>query len=166
MLERLDSWYEDRGINVDIVRAVLAAQNNDLYDVDLRVSALAAFSEQETARHLAAANKRVANILAKADASESGAVDPARFSASEESALFSAIQAAEVSLTPLIEQKQYQSALEQLASLRQPVDDFFDGVMVNAEDPLERENRLRLLHLLRALFVQLADIALLPSGSE
>ena len=166
MLERLDSWYEDRGINVDIVRAVLAAQNNDLYDVDLRVSALAAFSEQETARHLAAANKRVANILAKAEAAEIGAVDPARFSASEESALFSAIQAAEVSLKPLIEQKQYQGALEELASLRQPVDDFFDAVMVNTEDPLERENRLRLLRLLRALFVQLADIALLPSGSE
>ena len=166
LLERLDSWYESQSIHVDVVRAVLAVETRQLHDIDLRIKALAAFAETDTAQQLAAANKRVANILAKSDEQDIAPPDSSLFQEPAEHALLNAVTQAGQALTPLIAERDYRAALEQLATLRAPVDDFFESVMVNAENPAERVNRLRLLGTLRALFTQLADLALLSSGSE
>ena len=149
-----------------MVRAVLATGTTDLFDVDLRVRALDAFAKSETAEHLAAANKRVANILAKADEADSTPPDTKQFVHEAEHALFEAVTTVGEALAPLLEARDYQGALDELAQLRGPVDTFFDGVMVNAEDPAERLNRLRILGELRALFTQVADLALLSSAAE
>ena len=166
VLERLGNWYDEGGIHISVVRAVLATGTTDLFDVDLRVRALDAFAKSETAEHLAAANKRVANILAKADEADSTPPDTKLFVHKAEHALFEAVTDVGEALTPLLEARDYQGALDELAQLRGPVDTFFDGVMVNAEDPAERLNRLRLLSGLRALFTQVADLALLSSAAE
>ncbi|MDA7595276.1 glycine--tRNA ligase subunit beta [Luminiphilus sp.] len=166
LLERLDNWYESQSIHVEVVRAVLAVETRQLHDIDLRIKALAAFAETDTAQQLAAANKRVANILAKASEQDATPPDPSLFQEPAEQALHNAVIRAGQALTPLIAARDYQAALAQLATLRAPVDDFFESVMVNAENPAERVNRLRLLGTLRALFTQLADLALLSSGSE
>ena len=166
ILERLGNWYDEGGIHISVVRAVLATGTTDLSDVDLRVRALDAFARSETAEHLAAANKRVANIVAKADEAESTPPDAKLFVHEAEGALFEAVTSVGEALTPLLEARDYQGALDELAQLRGPVDTFFDGVMVNAEDPAERLNRLRLLGGLRALFTQVADLALLSSAAE
>ena len=167
ILERLGSWYDDEGIHISVVRAALAAGSQDLYDVDVRVRALAIFAKSETAEHLAAANKRVANILAKADNTDNAVPpDPALFVETAETDLYEAIKVSDDYLIPLLAERNYQGALDQLAQLRGPVDGFFDTVMVNAEDPEQRSNRLRLLVELRALFTQVADLALLSSAAE
>ena len=166
MLERLDSWYESQSIHVEVVRAVLAVESRHLHDIDLRIKALAAFAETDTAKQLAAANKRVANILAKTSEQDVAPPDSSLFQEPAEHTLHNAVINAGQALTPLINARDYRAALEQLATLRAPVDDFFESVMVNAENPTERLNRLRLLGALRALFTQLADLALLSSGSE
>ena len=164
--ERLGNWYDDDGIHISVVRAALAAGATDLFDIDLRVRALSAFAKTETAEHLAAANKRVANILAKAGELDGTPADPNLFVHEAEHALHEAVSRVGSTLSPLLADRNYQSALDELAQLRGPVDAFFDGVMVNAEDPAERLNRLRLLGGLRALFTQVADLALLSSAAE
>ena len=164
--ERLGNWYDDDGINISVVRAALAAGATDLFDIDLRVRALNAFAKTETAEHLAAANKRVANILAKAGDLDGTPADPNLFDHEAEHALHEAVSRVGSTLEPLLADRNYQSALDELAQLRGPVDAFFDGVMVNAKDPAERLNRLRLLGGLRALFTQVADLALLSSAAE
>ena len=166
ILERLGNWYDESGIHISVVRAVLATGTTDLFDVDLRVHALNAFANSETAEHLAAANKRVANILAKADDADNTPADAELFVDEAESALRVAVVSVGETLTPLLLKRDYQGALGQLAQLRGPVDTFFDAVMVNAEDPAERLNRLRLLGELGALFTQVADLALLSSAAE
>ena len=166
LLERLDNWYESQSIHVDVVRAVLAVETRQLHDIDLRIKALSAFAETDTAQQLAAANKRVANILAKSDEQDIAPPDSSLFQEPAEHALLNAVTQAGQALTPLIAERDYRAALEQLATLRAPVDDFFESVMVNAENPAERVNRLRLLGTLRSSFTQLADLALLSSGSE
>ncbi len=164
--ERLGNWYDDDGIHISVVRAALAAGATDLFDIDLRVRALNAFAKTETAEHLAAANKRVANILSKADELDGTPADSNLFVHEAEHALHEAVSRVGSTLRPLLADRNYQSALDELAQLRGPVDAFFDGVMVNAEDPAERSNRLRLLGGLRALFTQVADLALLSSAAE
>ena len=164
--ERLGNWYDDDGIHISLVRAALAAGATDLFDIDLRVRALNAFAKTETAEHLAAANKRVANILSKADGLDGTPADSNLFVHEAEHALHEAVGRVASTLRPLLADRNYQNALDELAQLRGPVDAFFDGVMVNAEDPAERLNRLRLLGGLRALFTQVADLALLSSAAE
>ena len=166
IIERLGNWYDDDGIHISVVRAALAAGATDLFDIDLRVRALAAFAKTETAEHLAAANKRVANILAKADDIDGIAADPKLFAHEAEHILLEAVGRVGAALAPLLADRNYQGALDELAQLRGPVDTFFDSVMVNAEDPAERLNRLQLLNGLRALFTQVADLALLSSAAE
>ena len=164
--ERLGKWYDEDGIHISVVRAALAAGTTDLFDIDLRVRALNAFAKTETAEHLAAANKRVANILAKADELDGTPADSSLFVHKAEHALHEEVGRIGSTLAPLLADRNYQSALDELAQLRGPVDAFFEGVMVNTEDPAERFNRLRLLNGLRALFSQVADLALLSSAAE
>jgi glycyl-tRNA synthetase beta chain len=115
ILERLDNWYDESGIHISVVRAVLATGTTDLFDADLRVRALDAFANSETAEHLAAANKRVANILAKADDADSTPPDPKLFVHEAESALRGAGVALGEALAPLLLKRDYQGALDQLA---------------------------------------------------
>ena len=160
MLGRFRAWYQDEGIAVDVIQAVLARRPTRPADFDARVRAVSHFRTLDSAEALAAANKRVSNILAKADAAIgeinlTACVEPA------EKALAEAVLALRTEVQPLIAQGDYTSVLDKLANLRAPVDSFFDNVMVNAEDPALRQNRLAILNTLQGLFLQVADISVL-----
>ncbi len=160
MLGRFRAWYQDEGIAVDVIQAVLARRPTRPADFDARVRAVSHFRTLDSAEALAAANKRVSNILAKADATIgeinlTACVEPA------EKALAEAVLALRTEVQPLIAQGDYTAVLDKLASLRAPVDSFFDNVMVNAEDPALRQNRLAILNTLQGLFLQVADISVL-----
>ena len=160
MLGRFRAWYQDEGIAVDVIQAVLARRPTRPADFDARVRAVSHFRTLDSAEALAAANKRVSNILAKADAAIgeinlTACVEPA------EKALAEAVLALRTEVQPLIAQGDYTTVLDKLANLRTPVDNFFDNVMVNAEDPALRQNRLAILNTLQGLFLQVADISVL-----
>ena len=160
MLGRFRAWYQDEGIAVDVIQAVLARRPTRPADFDARVRAVSHFRTLDSAEALAAANKRVSNILAKADAAIgeinlTACVEPA------EKALAEAVLALRTEVQPLITQGDYTAVLDKLANLRAPVDSFFDNVMVNAEDPALRQNRLAILNTLQDLFLQVADISVL-----
>ncbi len=160
MLGRFRAWYQDEGIAVDVIQAVLARRPTRPADFDARVRAVSHFRTLDSAEALAAANKRVSNILAKADAAIgeinlTACVEPA------EKALAEAVLALRTEVQPLIAQGDYTAVLDKLANLRAPVDSFFDNVMVNAEDPVLRQNRLAILNTLQGLFLQVADISVL-----
>ena len=160
MLGRFRAWYQDEGIAVDVIQAVLARRPTRPADFDARVRAVSHFRTLDSAEALAAANKRVSNILAKADAAIgeinlTACVEPA------EKALAEAVLALRTEVQPLIAQGDYTAVLDKLANLRAPVDSFFDNVMVNAEDPVLRQNRLAILNTLQDLFLQVADISVL-----
>ena len=163
ILERLKAWYDDQGIGVDVLRAVLATGVVNVAEIDRRVSSVHEFAQTDAAASLAAANKRVANILAKATEQARANVDTALFETPEERYLFKALIESEDSLTPLLAARDYRAALAGLATLQTPVDAFFEGVMVNAEVPSIRQNRYNLLYMLRQQFIRIADIALLAS---
>ena len=160
MLGRFRAWYQDEGIAVDVIQAVLARHPTRPADFDARVRAVSHFRTLDSAEALAAANKRVSNILAKADVAIgeinlTACVEPA------EKALAEAVLALRTEVQPLIAQGDYTAVLDKLANLRTPVDNFFDNVMVNAEDPALRQNRLAILNTLQGLFLQVADISVL-----
>lgn len=160
MLGRFRAWYQDEGIAVDVIQAVLARRPTRPADFDARVRAVSHFRTLDSAEALAAANKRVSNILAKADAAIgeinlTACVEPA------EKALAEAVLVLRTEVQPLIAQGDYTAVLDKLANLRAPVDSFFDNVMVNAEDPALRQNRLAILNTLQGLFLQVADISVL-----
>ncbi len=165
ILERLPAWYEDQGISVEVLRAVIATGISAPSDIDARARALTGFAGSDAAIALAAANKRVANILAKSDATFSGAPDPSLFETDAERALYEQLESVETELVPLLADKNYETGLNVLARLREPVDSFFDNVMVNAPEPELRDNRLRLLASLREKFVRIADLALISPAS-
>ena len=160
MLGRFRAWYQDEGIAVDVIQAVLARRPTRPADFDARVRAVSHFRTLDSAEALAAANKRVSNILAKADAAIgeinlTACVEPA------EKALAEAVLTLRTEVQPLIAKGDYTAVLDKLANLRAPVDSFFDNVMVNAEDPALRQNRLAILNTLQGLFLQVADISVL-----
>ena len=160
MLGRFRAWYQDEGIAVDVIQAVLARRPTRPADFDARVRAVSHFRTLDSAEALAAANKRVSNILAKADAAIgeinlTACVEPA------ENALAEAVLALRTEVQPLIAKGDYTAVLDKLANLRAPVDSFFDNVMVNAEEPALRQNRLAILNTLQGLFLQVADISVL-----
>ena len=160
MLGRFRAWYQDEGIAVDVIQAVLARRPTRPADFDARVRAVSHFRTLDSAEALAAANKRVSNILAKADAAIgeinlTACVEPA------EKVLAEAVLALRTEVQPLIAKGDYTAVLDKLANLRVPVDSFFDNVMVNAEDPALRQNRLAILNTLQDLFLQVADISVL-----
>ena len=160
MLGRFRAWYQDEGIAVDVIQAVLARRPTRPADFDARVRAVSHFRTLDSAEALAAANKRVSNILAKADAAI-GEINLTACVESAEKALAEAVLALRTEVQPLIAQGDYTAVLDKLANLRAPVDSFFDNVMVNAEDPALRQNRLAILNTLQDLFLQVADISVL-----
>ena len=160
MLGRFRAWYQDEGIAVDVIQAVLARRPTRPADFDARVRAVSHFRTLDSAEALAAANKRVANILAKAEG-DIGAIDVTLCVEPAEQVLAQSVLSLAKEVQPLIAQGEYTAVLDKLAGLRQPVDNFFDNVMVNAEDAKLRQNRLAILNTLQGLFLQVADISLL-----
>ncbi|MDG2952493.1 glycine--tRNA ligase subunit beta [Exercitatus varius] len=161
MLGRFRAWYQDEGIAVDVIQAVLARRPTKPADFDARVRAVSHFRTLDSAQALAAANKRVSNILAKVEGKISSKIDRTLLLEPEEKALAEQVIALQTELAPVFAKGEYQTALDRLAGLREVVDNFFDKVMVNAEDEKLRQNRQAILNVLRNLFLQVADISLL-----
>lgn len=161
MLGRFRSWYQEEGHSIDTLQAVLARRPTRPADFDARMKAVSHFRSLEAAAALAAANKRVSNILAKSTETLNDSVQASLLKENEEIQLATFVTALSSKLQPYFAEGRYQDALIELAQLREAVDNFFDKVMVNAEDPAVRVNRLTLLSKLRELFLQVADISLL-----
>ncbi|HIF9139086.1 TPA: glycine--tRNA ligase subunit beta [Photobacterium damselae] len=161
MLGRFRAWYQDEGFSVDVIQAVLALHPTKPADFDQRVKAVSHFRELDAAESLAAANKRVGNILAKFDGELPAQWDNALLVEDAEKTLAADIAAMQATLEPAFAAGNYQQALTELASLREPVDAFFDNVMVMADDEKLKVNRLTMLNALRNMFLQVADISLL-----
>ena len=146
IIDRLKGYYADRGVPATHFNAVAELKPASLYDFDRRIDAIGTFAALPEAAALAAANKRIGNILRKADGVMTpDGIDAALLVEPAEAALAEAVTAAIAETAPALEAKDYVSALTRLAGLRAQVDAFFDGVMVNAEDPALRANRLALL---------------------
>ena len=145
ILDRLRGYYADRGVPAAHFNAVAELNPASLYDFDRRLDAIGTFAQLPEAAALAAANKRIGNILKKADIAIPAMEDAALLSEPAELALAEAVEAAYAETGPALAQGDYVSVLTRLAALRAPVDAFFDAVMVNAEDPAVRANRLALL---------------------
>lgn len=158
MLGRFRAWYEAEGYGVDVIQAVLARRPTNPSDFDRRVKAVAEFRKLDAAEALAAANKRVANILAKVEGDIANTVNTALLQEEAEQALHSAIVAEQQYQAG---QHSYAEGLAHLAAMREVIDNFFDKVMVNADDAAVRANRQALLKQLRELFLQVADISVL-----
>ncbi|QXH51582.1 glycine--tRNA ligase subunit beta [Pseudomonas fakonensis] len=161
IFDRLRARYEDEGIDVATYLSVRALKPGSALDFDQRVQAVQAFRKLPEAEALAAANKRVSNLLSKAEGAISEQVEPKYFDNANEFSLYSAIQQADQAVQPMAAARQYNEALARLAALRDPVDAFFEAVLVNAEDAKVRANRYALLSRLRGLFLGVADISLL-----
>jgi glycyl-tRNA synthetase beta chain len=169
ILDRLRGYYAEQGFTSQQFEAVAAVRPASLVDFDRRLRAVASFAQQPEAEKLAAANKRVANILRKegidAEAAAQRELDTALLREPAEQALAQALDAARADNAPRLErvaaERDYAGALTRLAQLQAPVDAFFDGVMVMAEDPALRTNRVALLARIKARFDAIADIALL-----
>ena len=161
MLGRFRAWYQDAGFSIDVIQAVLAMHPTQPSDFDKRVKAVSHFRELDAAESLAAANKRVGNILAKFDGELPTTVNNSLLVEAAEKELAAKVETVVATLAPVFAAGDYQQALTELASLREPVDAFFDNVMVMADDEQLKVNRLALLNLLRNQFLQVADISLL-----
>ena len=161
MMGRLKAYYQDQGIALDTFEAVLAQRPTRPLDFDARVRAVTAFRALPEAEALAAANKRIANILKKTDEAIPAQVDANRLQDEAEKQLYQQIATISDQVTPLFRQRDYPTALKALAGLRTVVDNFFDQVMVMADDAALRTNRLALLKQLRNLFLEVADLSLL-----
>lgn len=161
LLGRFRATYQEQNISVDVIQAVLARKPLVAIDFDRRVRAVQAFKSNPAAEALAAANKRVGNILSKSEADVSAlSVDESLFTENEEKALFTALQEAHAKTEATGD---YTETLQELSALREPIDSFFDQVMVNAEDVKVKNNRLALLKELHSSFLEVADIGLLQS---
>ncbi|UJS25052.1 glycine--tRNA ligase subunit beta [Thiothrix winogradskyi] len=161
ILERLRAYYQEQGIGAELVEAVASLKPTQPLDFDRRVKAVAAFRQLTASESLAAANKRIGNILKKVEGSLPESVNPALLQLEAEKALASAVQYQENKVVPLFAAGQYEAALLSLAELREPVDKFFDDVMVMADDVDLKNNRLALLNRLRGLFLRVADLSVL-----
>lgn len=164
MLERLRGLYNDEDIAADVFAAVAAVKPDNLADFEQRIKAVTAFRVLPEAETLAAANKRIANLLKKVEGTIPEQVDDALFSEQAEHDLLQAINAMQNELAPLEANANYDAMLKTLAGLHSHVDSFFDDVMVMADDETVRNNRLALLNKLSAMFLQVADISLLQTS--
>ncbi|ACV27947.1 glycine--tRNA ligase subunit beta [Kangiella koreensis] len=160
LFERLRALYLDQGVSSNTISAVMALRPTQPLDFDARIKAVQFFQTLPEAESLSAANKRVKNILAKADIEVPDAIDSGLLQEAEEQALAKTITDAEAKLSAM---NSYQDKLQHLASLRDDVDAFFDKVMVNADDAAVKANRLAMLKKLQDLFGSVADISLLQN---
>jgi len=160
---RLTAFYQSQDIATQTINSVMACEPDSPLDFEHRVKAVSAFNQVAEASDLAAANKRISNILKKQDGVVSAEVNQEIFSEDAEKTLYSAIKNIEAECVALFDQGDYQKGLEKLASLRTPVDNFFEHVMVMSDKPAEKLNRLALLKRMQGLFLRVADIALLQA---
>jgi glycyl-tRNA synthetase beta chain len=161
IMDRLQSMYEEESIPVEVFKSVAESKTliTSPLDFDMRVRAVYAFNELPEAQSLAAANKRVSNILSKSAAATNPVIDDNLFQQNEERALWRLVDEKRAAVLDQVKNRQYEAALCSLAVLREPVDAFFDKVMVNVDDVKIRNNRLNLLSDLRHLFLSIADIS-------
>jgi glycyl-tRNA synthetase beta chain len=160
--DRLKVYLRDQGARHDLIDAVITPQSDDLLDITRRVSALGAFLDTEDGRNLLAGTKRAANILAaeeKKGTAIASSVEPSLFELDEEKNLFKAVTQSVSAATQAIENEDYSSAMSALATLREPVDSFFEAVLVNAEVENVRANRLALLAMIRQATGAVADFS-------
>jgi glycyl-tRNA synthetase beta chain len=166
--ERMRAYYLDRktGLTTEMFAAVMAKRPVSLLDFDERLKAVAAFVKLEPASSLAAANKRIGNILRQAGVDKGASIDQSLITEPAETALFESVVKAQKAVAPLLESRDYTNVLTTLADLRDPVDGFFDDVMVMTDDKALRNNRLALLAELRAMFLNVADVSRLSISQE
>jgi glycyl-tRNA synthetase beta chain len=161
ILARFKAWYAEQGIATGVVQAVAANRPTRPADFAARVEAVKSFNTLESAEALAAANKRVANILSKNVFEEEVSFSKELLQEQAEIALANSLESVEARIQPMLDQSDYTSALVVLAELRQPIDAFFENVMVMADDEATKRNRISLLSRLRGLFLCCADISVL-----
>ena len=163
ILDRLKAYYDDQNIRFDIVDAVLNSNIEMLYDSHQRILAVNEFQQNEAATALAAANKRISNILRKQNADINPEVNIDLLGEAAEKELFRQLTELQQEVSVLFGNNQYLQGLNQLASLRPAVDQFFDDVMVMTEDEAIKNNRLALLKQLSDSFLQVADFSCIQS---
>jgi glycyl-tRNA synthetase beta chain len=161
IMGRFRAFYQEQGISVDVIQAVLAKKPSAPLDFEKRIKAVTFFGELPEAATLAAANKRVGNILAKFDGELYQSFNTDLATEEAELDLAKIYQAINLKVAPLMADKNYQAALSELAQLKAPIDTFFDGVMVMSDDEAVKINRLTLLNEIRNSFFAIADISVL-----
>lgn len=164
ILERLRAYYAEQGVPGTQFDAVADVRPASLLDFDKRLKAIAEFARLREASSLAAANKRIRNILRKVEGSIPPVVDAALLAEPAEQVLHDALAAALADTDPLLAQRDYVGTLKRLAALQAPVDNFFDRTLVMAEDPAVRDNRLALLKLIADRFAAVAAVEQLSAG--
>ena len=163
VMDRLRGYYQEQGVEVDLVDAVLATHPLRLLDIDRRIQACRSFRLLPQAQSLAAANKRISNILKKTGQTIPDSVEASRLTEDAEKQLADALTEMHHAVVPMLDAGDYTPALTRLAGLRNSVDAFFDQVMVMVDDEALRTNRLALLKSLRDLFLRVADLSRLQS---
>lgn len=163
MTRRLQTYFSAQDVAPDVIDSVLANRPTRPYDIAARIEALRSFRQRTEASSLAAANKRIRNILKKTSPAQAGPVRKELFREDAEDTLHAAIEALSGDVEALFQQRDYERALSQLANLRQPIDSFFDHVMVMDDDETLKTNRIALLARIDALFMHVADFSRLQS---
>lgn len=167
IVDRMRGWYLERhSVTAEMFESVRVRLPASLLDFDQRLVAVSAFVRLDSAESLAAANKRIANILRKAETGSEPELSPGKLVDDAEKELYAAMQSATEAIAPLMRKRAYDDALARLAGLRPSVDAFFDDVMVMTEDAALRNNRLALLAALRSLFLDIADISRLSISRD
>lgn len=161
LFARFRATYQANGYSVELIQSVLDRRPTKPVDFEKRIQAVAKFQTLPEAAPIAAANKRISNILAKVKGDINAEVDGSLLHEPAEIKLSEILGSLESTLSPLFDNLDYESALFELAALRAPVDEFFDSVMVMAEDPAIKQNRLAILNRLRNLFLKIADVSVL-----
>jgi glycyl-tRNA synthetase beta chain len=159
MLERLRAYYLDRNVPIDVFDAVSALKPSRPLDFDKRIKAVSAFRALPEAESLSAANKRVGNILKKAEAGGAVVVNAGLFEVQQEETLYNELEALKSRTAPMFDAGDYEAALLQLSVLKKPIDDFFDNVMVMTDNINVRNNRIALLSKMNTLFMRAADLS-------
>lgn len=159
IIERLRAYYLDRGVTADVFEAVSALSPSRPLDFDKRIKAVTAFNALAEAESLAAANKRVGNILKKSDSASTQVVDESLLTEDAEKQLYKALTTLSQIVEPMFDLGEYEAALSKLSSLREPVDVFFDSVMVMVDDEAVKNNRIALLNSMHQLFLRAADLS-------
>jgi glycyl-tRNA synthetase beta chain len=159
IFDRLRAYYQEQGIRPDVLDAVTALKPARPVDINKRIHAVNSFRKLPEAESLAAANKRSGNILKKVKGKLPNKIKPSLLAEEAEQKLYQALTELTEKVNPLLDNSDYEPALQQLAGLRKPVDTFFDDVMVMVDDTKLRDNRIALLNQLHGLFLQVADIS-------
>ena len=159
ILDRLRSYYLDKEVSHAVLNAVLTVASSNLLDVKKRIAAVIAFARLEEAEALAAANKRISNILKKASAAKQQTFDEGLLEEEAEKILAGSLTNIRGQVDQYMQSLAYDLALQSLSTLRADIDNFFDGVMVNCENEAIKNNRIALLATVQSMFQQVADIS-------